>query len=53
MIGVMMNGSSEMKITGPRRARTALLTTMAMTSPSPMTSGSVMKVKLRVKRSAL
>ena len=50
--GVMMNGSSETKMTGPRIARTVLLTVSAIARPTPTTSGSVISVKVSVKRSA-
>ena len=50
--GVTMKGSSEMKMTGPRIDRAALLTASAIASPVPSTSGSVSSVNISVKRSA-
>ena len=52
MTGVMMNGSREMKMTGPRSARAVLLTAIAIANPITMTSGNVTRVKVRVKRNA-
>ena len=52
MTGVMMNGSRETKMTGPRSDRATLLTTTAMTSPPPMTSGRVIRVNVSVNRRA-
>ena len=51
--GVMMKGRSETKMIGPRIERAAAFTASAMASPSPMTSGRVISVKVSVKRSAL
>ena len=41
MTGVMIKGSNEIKITGPRTDRMALFTVRAIRSPTPITSGSV------------
>ena len=52
MTGVMMNGSREMKMIGPRIVRTALLTATAMPSPSSRMSGNVISVNVSVNRRA-
>ena len=50
--GVMMNGSRETKMIGPRMDRTALLTASAMPRPNSRMSGSVISVNVSVNRSA-
>ena len=52
MSGVMMNGSRLTKMTGPRNDCNARLTDNASAKPTNNTSGSVIKVKVRVKRNA-
>ena len=44
--------NKEMKITYPFKVLSTLFTARAMANPTPITSGRVMKVKVRVKRRA-
>ena len=50
--GVMMNGSRETKMIGPRMERTALLTASAIPSPNSRMSGNVIRVNVSVNRRA-
>ena len=52
MTGVMMYGSSETKMSGPRTTRAMLSTISAIARPKPITKGRVIRAKVSVKRRA-
>ena len=51
--GVMMNGSKEAKMIGPRMRRAVASSASARARPRPITSGRVTSVNVSVKRNAL